>query len=195
MKLRFAISLTLAAAILAACTGVLAEPGWTARQDTAHEIAELARSLGLPEDDAIILRAQEIWQQEEELKAQMSEEDIRIIATVIYNEAGNGCSEEHMLLVGRVVMNRVNDERFPDTVHDVVLAPRQYHPAYVQAGSRYAVPDDRLEDFEALARRVLAGEPYDCPPDVLYQDNNRHGTGVYKSFLSDFGSTTYFCYG
>lgn len=38
---------------------------WTARQQTAHQIAELARSIGLPEDDPIIQRASEIWWEED----------------------------------------------------------------------------------------------------------------------------------
>lgn len=36
------------------------------RQEKAHEIAELARSIGLQEDDAIIVRAKEIWKEEQE---------------------------------------------------------------------------------------------------------------------------------
>lgn len=34
---------------------------WSSRQDKVHEIAEIARSIGLSEDDPIIKRAQEIW--------------------------------------------------------------------------------------------------------------------------------------
>ena len=37
---------------------------WTNRQNKAHEIAEIARSIGLPEDDPIIQRAQEIWMED-----------------------------------------------------------------------------------------------------------------------------------
>ena len=35
--------------------------GWTDKQDKVHEIAEIARSIGLPEDDPIIQRASAIW--------------------------------------------------------------------------------------------------------------------------------------
>ena len=37
---------------------------WTSKQVKAHEIAEIAREMGLPEDDPIIVRAQEIWREE-----------------------------------------------------------------------------------------------------------------------------------
>lgn len=53
-----------AAAMLAACViflGATGASGWTSRQSTAHEIAELARGMGLQEDDPIIVRASEIW--------------------------------------------------------------------------------------------------------------------------------------
>lgn len=42
---------------------------WTERQATAHQIAELARGLGLPEDDPIIVRASEIWWEDFDAKA------------------------------------------------------------------------------------------------------------------------------
>lgn len=162
---------------------------WTAKQETAHEIAELARSIGLPEDSVIIQEAKRIWHEDE-----YSSDDIRILATVIYNEAGNGCSEEHQLLVGRVVMNRVADERFPDTIYDVVVQPRQYLVGYANGDTRYAIPTDRVTEFEDLAQRVLSGEPIECPNNVVWQAEFRQGTGTYKTFRSDFGSTTYFCY-
>lgn len=37
---------------------------WSWKQEKAHEIAEIAREMGLPEDDPIIKRAQEIWYEE-----------------------------------------------------------------------------------------------------------------------------------
>lgn len=37
---------------------------WTQNQYKAHEIAEIAREMGLPEDDPIIQRAKEIWYEE-----------------------------------------------------------------------------------------------------------------------------------
>ena len=45
--------------------------GWTEKQDKAHEIAEIARSMGLPEDDPIIRRASEIWWEEQNAKPKL----------------------------------------------------------------------------------------------------------------------------
>ena len=46
------------------CMPAMAYYNWTHRQETVHEIAELARSIGLPENDPIIKRAQEIWMED-----------------------------------------------------------------------------------------------------------------------------------
>lgn len=42
--------------------------GWTDKQNKVHEIADMARSIGLPEDDPIIKRASEIWWSEDAAK-------------------------------------------------------------------------------------------------------------------------------
>lgn len=49
---------------------------WTSRQIKAHEIAEMAREMGLPEDDPIIVRAQEIWREEKENRTYLGEYQI-----------------------------------------------------------------------------------------------------------------------
>ena len=59
-----------ATAMLAAVvlfTGAAGSSGWTSRQETVHEIAEMARQIGLPEDDPIIVRASEIWWEDNSL--------------------------------------------------------------------------------------------------------------------------------
>lgn len=163
-------------------------------KDTAHEIAELARSLGLGEDDPIIVRARELWWgADEEFCA-----DRDIIATVVYNEAWGGCSERHRELVAAVVVNRVASELFPNTVTEVVAQKGQYHPAYVYAGSIYgqrARADAEVwAQCQDIASRALLGE-VECPSDVLYQAEFVQGSaGVYKTHETTY-STTYFCFG
>ena len=161
-------------------------------QDTAHEIAELARSLGLPEDDPIIVRAKEIWWAADEQFCK----DRDIIATVVYNEAGYGCSDRHMELVAAVVYNRLKSDRFPNTVYDVVVAPSQYHPAYAKDNSYYGkrARESRLwSKCQEIATRALKGE-IECPANVFYQANFEQGSGIYKIYETSY-STTWFCYG
>lgn len=159
---------------------------------TAHEIAELARSLGLPEDDPIIQRAQQLWW---EADAEFTA-DRDIIATVVYNEAGYGCSDRHMELVAAVVVNRVGSEAFPDTVYDVVTQKNQYHPDYAEADSYYgrrARESDVWAKCQEIAARALLGE-VECPDNVVFQAEFVQGSGVYEVHKTSY-STTYFCYG
>jgi len=49
------------------------------------------------------------------------------LACAIYSEAGGDeCSDECRINVGDVILNRVKDPRFPNTIEGVLTAPRQY---------------------------------------------------------------------
>lgn len=54
-------------------------------------------------------------------------EDLEMLACVIYQEAGgDACSDDTRRKVGDVMLNRVEDSRFPDTLEAVLTAPGQY---------------------------------------------------------------------
>lgn len=67
-RLKFVIIAVLIGVLCAALILSASAEEYKDRQAAAHEIAELARSIGLPEDDPIIKRAQEIWWEAEEEK-------------------------------------------------------------------------------------------------------------------------------
>lgn len=160
-------------------------------RDKAHEIAQLARSIGLPEDDPIIVRAKEVWiAADEQFKI-----DRDIIATVVYNEAGYGCSDRHMELVAAVIYNRLRSDMFPDTVYEIVTAPKQYHPLYADANSFYgklARDSEKWAKCRRIAVKALRGE-IECPENVFYQANFKQGDGIYEIHKTSY-STTWFCY-
>lgn len=122
--------------------------------------------------------------------------DRDIIATVVYNEAWGGCSERHRELVAAVVVNRVNDSRFPNTVYDVVTQPNQYLKAYADPNSTYrqrATSDPQVwAECQRIAARALHGE-IECDPAVVWQAESTQGTGTYETHRTSY-STTYFCY-
>ncbi len=83
-----------------------------------------------------------------------SEEDVLWLSRLIYAEAG-GESLEGKIAVGNVVMNRVADDSFPDSVKDVIFDRRygvQFTPAY--SGGIYNEPS---EECIAAAKMVLEG--------------------------------------
>lgn len=182
-----------------------ASAAWSERAVMAHDIAEKARVLGLSEDNPIIVEAQRIWWEEYDSstttkqgqeKLWYTDDDVRIVATVIFNEAGYGCTERHMELVGAVLVNRVHSDKFPNTVYDVVCQPHQYLPAYANANSYYtqrAQQSDRWSLCVELAKKALNGE-VECPNNVVFQANfvQGHGGGYERCYTSY--SVTYFCY-
>lgn len=163
------------------------------QKEKAHEIAELARSLGLAEEDPIIERARELWWEAD--KEYISSRDI--VAVVVYNEAWSGTTQRHKELVAAVVANRVKSNRFPSTVYDVVAAPKQYLKSYATPGStewNAAHADPEIwRQCVGVADKAMRGE-VECPEDVLFQAEFIQGLGVYEICTTNY-STTYFCYG
>lgn len=112
-----------------------------------------------------------------------TEEELELLALVIYQEAGSDtCSDDTRLKVGTVVMNRVADPRFPDTIRGVVLQRAQYGRLY-WTGPKWPKRASRAAEAHAVARA------YDCaeqvlrgyralPADVVYQAEFVQGDGV-----------------
>ena len=119
-----------------------------------------------------------------------SDEDLYVLSHIISAEAGN-CQEQMMLYVGSVVLNRVEDERFPGTIYDVVFQTYptlQYGP--IEDGSYYKEPTKGAVE----AAKKLLEEGSVLPADVIYQSNEI--LGEYYTELDPppgIGSTMYFC--
>jgi spore germination cell wall hydrolase CwlJ-like protein len=149
--------------------------------------------MGLPETDPIILRAQEIWN-EEQTKI---DRDRDIIATVVYNEAWGGCSDRHRELVAAVVVNRSQSPSWPPTIADVVSQRGQYLAAYAREDSKYQKAARKDPDVwkhcQEIASKAMSGE-VDCPESVVFQANFRQGSGTYEVHTTSY-SKSYFCYG
>lgn len=115
--------------------------------------------------------------------------DLELLANVIHGEAPN-CPMEHQVAVAAVVLNRVADPRFPDTVAEVIGQKGQYSQKYLE-------PTETTEDCIEAAQKALDGE-HNVPGDVIYQANFVQGDSVWMESEIDTGwyqSTTYFCRG
>lgn len=163
-------------------------------KDTAHQIAELARSIGLLEDDPIIVRAQEIYNEVEDKDVRnaipYTEAELKMVANTVHYES-KGCPDWHQQVVARVVVNRVLHEDFPDTIEGVITQPGAY-----QAWYAYANPTDIEDRCYENARLALEGY-VDVPENVVYQAGFLQGSGIWKTSYVNTGwweSTTYFCY-
>lgn len=83
-----------------------------------------------------------------------NEEDLLWLSRIIEAEA-SGEEMKGKVAVGEVVMNRVNSDKYPDSVHDVIFDFKcgvQFTPAYT--GAIYNMPS---EEAEIAAKLVLDG--------------------------------------
>ena len=164
---------TILAAVLAVVLMTAAVP-WTSRQDRAHDIAELAREIGLPEDNQIIAEAQFLWWTETE--------DAKILANVLLGECAN-CTDRHQQLTAMTVLNRVAMEDLPNTVKGVVTDKGQYLPAYARALPDFVTGDATTQRCFRNAYAAFMGL-VECPPNVIYASEfppSVLGSGCYEA--------------
>ena len=120
-------------------------------------------------------------------EATYTEDDLYVLSHIISAEAGN-CSEDMMLSVGSVVLNRVADDRFPDTISEVVFQEGQYAPTW--DGAYYNEP---TEAAKKVAKRLLE-EGSQIDGSVVFQAEFPQGNGVYDTIESPWGTVMYFCF-
>lgn len=122
-----------------------------------------------------------------------TEQELEWLAITIYKEAGSDeCSDETRVMVGNVIQNRMSDERFPETMYEVLMQEGQFNTFYWD-GIRW--PERAKDEPEAVeraydcARRSLSGEKM-LPDDVVFFAEFPQGTEtvVYQDGM-------YFCRG
>lgn len=112
--------------------------------------------------------------------------DLWYLSRVIQAESGY-CSQQMQEYVGSVVLNRVADDRFPDTIPEVIEQPGQYSTASFLASQEPTqqvinVAVDLLENGSKL------------PEDIIYQANFNQGSYTYMTLSTSY-SVMYFCGG
>lgn len=99
-----------------------------------------------------------------------TEEDLRLMASIIYCEAGNQCAAGKEA-VGIVVMNRVDSSLFPGTIKEVLYQKGQFSPicdndaAFFNKALRMYDREEIPESCIIAARAALEHEKY-----VIYED-------------------------
>lgn len=129
----------------------------------------IRRAVGiLPEIEAEM----EIEAEETEAGTAYTDEELELLACAIYCEAGgDACTDETRRMVGEVILNRVADPRFPDTIEGVLTQKSQYgrfHWTGVVWPSRAAHEPEAVERAYRCAEAVLT-EPRLLPEDVVFQ--------------------------
>lgn len=102
----------------------------------------------------------------------VNQRDLELLACVIYQEAGGDeCCDDCRRRVADVVLNRVNDERFPNDIHSVLVAPRQYGK-FSQTGVVWPERAKNPNEVDAIARAYRIAEEV-----LLGQHSKLYGQG------------------
>lgn len=112
-----------------------------------------------------------------------TESELEMMALVIYQEAGSdSCSDETRIMVGNVVMNRVADSRFPNTIEEVLLQKSQYGRLHWTGlvwpeRANAETEAEAIERAYKCAEMVLNGEKL-LPDDVIFQSEFVQGKEI-----------------
>ena len=112
-----------------------------------------------------------------------AEGDVLLLAKVIASEAGPNKLDQ--LMVASVVMNRIYDGRFPNTMLSVLSAPGQYD-SWTNGRINRMKPSPQMI---ASARQVIHGE-FSIPSNVLFQKAGKEGM-VYAVVVNGRGFFTH----
>lgn len=121
-------------------------------------------------------------------KQTYTDQELEMLALVIYQEAGmDACSDETRQMVGEVVLNRVADDRYPDTMEGVLTeVTEKGYGAYGRLHwtgivwperASYASEAHAVERAYSIAEKLLSGSAERLlPEDTVFQAEFEQGT-------------------
>ena len=135
-------------------------------------VAETTTTIDIyvPEEKEIYIPEEEAYEQE-----LATQKEIELIALVTMAEAEGECEDGKRLVID-TILNRVDSEHFPDTIHDVIFQPNQFTSMWSSRVKRCEV----REDICQLVREELENRTnYDV---IFFRTNrySRYGTPLFK---------------
>ena len=128
---------------------------------------------------------------ETETEALYSEEDLYLFSHLICGEV-EGCDRQMKTYVGSVVLNRVADSRFPNTLKEVIYQNNPLQYSCTVDGNFEKEPGE--ETIEVA--KYLLENGSQLPPNVIFQAEFKQGTGTYgEPLVAPNGVKMYFCTG
>lgn len=134
---------------------------WTPLQVQANQIATIARTMHLGEDNPIIKEASRIWWEEQAAAEQAQAEadaeflqshhtDALMMAKVMYCEARGIADKRELSMICWTILNRLDAGIFGSSIQEIITTPRQF--AYRKSAPTV---NDKGVDLMALAQDVL----------------------------------------
>ena len=122
--------------------------------------------------------------------AKFTFEDLKLLSTIIYAEAGsNWLDINWKMCVGEVVLNRVASPEFPNTVREVLEQPGQYY-----GKNSWYFNNLKPNDASITAALNLLNGQRLMSPSVVFQANFPQGSGVHTVRHDAYLGWTYFCH-
>ena len=113
-----------------------------------------------------------------------TDNDLYLLSHVINGEAGaNWCTDKMRLYSGSVVLNRIKDSRFPDTIEEVIYQPGQYKCTW---DGNFNKP---VTEGSMNAAIYLLENGSQLAENVVFQSDFPQGQGIYTKEMN-----LYFCY-
>ena len=124
------------------------------------------------------------WMLNEAKEEARIQEDIKLLAEVIYHENWH-TDKDHLAAyyTGAVVMNRVHSSEWPNTIKGVLYQKGQYSTT-----KKFYTKELPAEVYD-MARDIIVNGTPDVPETVVFQAMFRQGKGTWKKVNTD-----YFCY-
>lgn len=117
--------------------------------------------------------------------------DLFLLSKIITAEAGSyWLSDDWKMMVGEVLVNRVESSEFPDTFDECIYQKRQYYSRHCSYFHEL-LPN---EDCVLIALKLLNGERIINDPSVVFQANFPQGSGIYIELYDELLGHTYLCY-
>lgn len=121
-------------------------------------------------------------------KSKYSKQDLYYLTACIYQEArSDECSDLLQRMVANVVINRVNDPDFDDTIYKVLTAKHQYGNMWKHG---IYIPDNASKNIVLRcrdnAKYILEGNRV-CPANVVYSSEFPNLGKIYKRFKTSQG--------
>lgn len=110
-----------------------------------------------------------------------SDDEIGLLASLIEAEAGSA-SRETQIAVASVILNRVQSDKYPDSISEVIYQEGQYPPA--ANGALNGAGDQAWEVAQYVCQNGSQ-----IPSSVLFQSKSAQGSGVWAVLDGE-----YFCY-
>ena len=159
--------------------------------EQSQPIVTSAESLEDPPETTQSLQLEEIAVPEHKPVYTYTEEELDLLARLIYSEGGIE-SYDTQLKIGSVVMNRVDDPYFPNTIREVIYQKNQFSVTFTKLDGVIMIDRPADEEAKKAAYEILNyGSVLPPKVQVFYEKSITTGWVASRETYGTFDRTTF----